>query len=130
MKRWILGILVVAGWLSQAAFTQDDGKGQESARLKTLKMALSGADRLEVERLTYSNEKPKAFGISGKEKIFGLLQLLDFDDEESGFHCMCDGDHRISLFREGKKIGMLSHHHGRSLRWYDEKWGDNRDSSG
>ena len=64
----------------------------------------------------------KPFVISDAAKIADLVSKLDFDDKESGFHCMCLGDSTVTFFKGRKKLAELSHHHGRSLRWNNGKW--------
>lgn len=93
----------------------------ESPRAIALKSAFKNCDRLVV--VSNTPRKPGVpFEIKGSDQIAELLELLDFDDAESGFHCMCDGDHQITLYRGAQKVGSMSHHHGRSLRWNDERW--------
>ncbi len=93
-------------------------------RKDALLAALKGADRIEVRSsgLDRQDDPKKPFTCTDAAKIAELISSLDFDDDKSGFHCMCFGDAIIIFFKGRKKLALLSHHHGRSLRWYDGTW--------
>lgn len=94
----------------------------------------SDADRLIIEPLAFglefndaSFDPSRAFEINGKEKVKEFLEIVEIDALQSGFHCMCEGDHRIRVFRGPELLLTLGHHHGTALRWHEGKWwGDAR----
>lgn len=89
-----------------------------------LRTALSGADTVVVARGKSADRSVTwaEFRFVGQAKIAELVAQLDFDDAESGFHCMCAGDAQIT-FRQGERVlAEISHHHGRSLRWASAAW--------
>lgn len=106
-------VMVTIAWFPRAG----------SERAETLRSALRGADRLTVSSVEHA-ESPQAVSISGAEKIAQLVEQLDFNDAESGFHCMCLGDTEIAFFQGDRQLGVLSHHHGKSLRWQGGKWAE------
>ena len=93
-------------------------------RAKLLQTELKGADRLELFEVMMGARKdaPPSFVVRGADKIAHFVEALDFDDTQNGFHCACRGDCQIVLYRGGKRIAALSHHHGHSLRWHGSKW--------
>lgn len=95
----------------------------ESDRAKVLREELVGADRLVVSDPEFGmpREAMKPFEFRGDVKIAELITELDFDDKNSGFHCMCDGDSWVAFYKGDKKVAVLSHHHGQSIRWHSAK---------
>lgn len=105
--------------LASSALALIAGERQDS-----LQAALKGSDRVVVRDVELGLEgDPKTpFEFSDAAEIAQLVASLEFDDEESGFHCMCFGDATITFFSGGKELAELSHHHGRSLRWIGGNW--------
>jgi hypothetical protein len=96
----------------------------ESNRAKVLREELAGADRLVVSDPEFGmpREATKPFEFHGGVKIAELITELDFDDKNSGFYCACRGDSWVTFYKGDKKIAVLSHHHGQSVRWHSDKW--------
>ena len=118
--------IVLTGGAADAPHQPADVRAA-SARAVALRSELKGCDRLKVvlDDLWQPNGpgQPKApTEIKGAEKLAGLLALLDFDDSKRGLSCACGGDHQITFYRGEKTIAVLSHHHGLSLRWNDDRW--------
>jgi hypothetical protein len=115
-KLRIAGIIVT---LASSVPGLSAGERQDS-----LQAALKGADRVTVIDVEPGRqaEPNKGFDFGEADKIAELVSSLDFDDDESGFRCMCLGDATVTFFRGGEKIAELSHHHGHSLRWNDGTW--------
>lgn len=93
-------------------------------RADSLRTVLKGADRVVVSEV-YPDPQSKSTPpctITGEAKIATLVSKLDFDDAESGFCCACAGDSEITFYRGKEKLAILSHHHGRRLRWHEGKW--------
>ena len=111
--------LLVVIMLAASALSLSAGERQES-----LRTALKGADRFTVGgvRLDKQDQQGKPFESRDVAKITGLISSLNFDDDESGFHCMCFGDAIVTFYRGDKKLAEISHHHGRSLRWNGGNW--------
>lgn len=115
--RHLAWLPLVFLWLTGEAVRAD------SERAAQLKSALKNADRVVVRaRHISSPAEMNAFVVDNRAAVAELVENLDFDDEQSGFHCMCDGDHVINFYAKGQLVGTLSHHHGRSLRWYGGAW--------
>lgn len=58
--------------------------------------------------------------ISQTEDIQRLNMLLNIDEQNTGFHCMCSGTYAIELY-SGKEISAtIGFHHGVSIRYH--KW--------
>jgi hypothetical protein len=93
-------------------------------RKRSLDAVLKGADRVQSlpNDFVPAGNPAVPFELNDAVKIAELIDRLDFDDTESGFHCMCLGDTTVTFFKGDKKLAVLSHHHGRSLRWNSGKW--------
>jgi hypothetical protein len=86
---------------------------------------VSGADRIEItptDFLVGPKGDRTPYHIQGADKVRALLDAINIDAAESGFHCMCDGDFEIRIFKGQKILATLSYHHGVSLRWHNGKW--------
>jgi len=84
--------------------------------------AIKEADKIEIKS-TYHKEQGKLLHtINGNNKVQEFINAADIIEEESGFHCMCDGD-ALLVFSEGStKLTTLSYHHNQSLRWHGGSW--------
>ncbi len=92
-------------------------------RQELLRTALKGADRITVKEVEFDQQNTgKPFESRDIAKISDLISLLNFDDDESGFHCMCLGDAIVTFYKGDTKLAEIGHHHGRSLRWHDGNW--------
>lgn len=101
---------------NQQTVNKHENPGQRACILQS---RLAGCDRLVVSDV-YSapgEQAPPPFEITGEEVITGLLNNLEFDDLNSGFHCMCSGDSRVWFYKGTNLLVKISHHHGSSLRW-------------
>lgn len=107
-----LSLMVCYSYKSKTPETEEPG-----TRAKLLKAALAGSDRVRVSEV-YKSANP--FSIHGKDSIAPLIDRLEFNDLNSGFHCMCIGDYRITFFKGTNILASVSYHHGKSLRW--EGW--------
>lgn len=88
---------------------------------QALKAALADVTRLRVRThgtccRTESREKT-LFEEKDAAAIRKLVEILEIDEDNSGFHCMCCGDPTLEFYKDGKLVAMLGFHHGRSLRW-------------
>lgn len=118
-RQVIQRLLIVVATLATSALSLSAGERQQS-----LQVALKGADRVTVADVEFGiqEERTKPFEFNKPAIIADLISALDFDDDESGFHCMCLGDATVTFFRGDTKLAELSHHHGRSLRWNGGNW--------
>jgi hypothetical protein len=88
-----------------------------------LKTAAAHADRIVVHDTGFHGGKRKPdCEIRGTDRIQDLFALIDIDAANSGFHCMCDGNYWIHVYRGDEEVLTLGYHHGRSLRWHRGAW--------
>lgn len=52
--------------------------------------------------------------------IEAFARLLEIDEPEQDFFCLCSGDYAIELFINNKRTATIGLHHGTSIRYY--KW--------
>ncbi|MBN2704703.1 MAG: leucine-rich repeat domain-containing protein, partial [Pontiellaceae bacterium] len=92
----------------------------------TLQAALKDADRFLVRTLWYSSSEEVhdevLFETSEPGEIAEFVSLISVDPEESGFHCMCNGDPFLEFYKGDQLCVSLSFHHGVSFRWKDGAW--------
>src|SRR5262249_27654696 len=89
----------------------------------SLREAAAGADRVVVrDRNFHGKGALPDVEVSGSEKVRELLDLIEIDARNSGFHCMCDGEYWIHLYRGEQEVLSLGYHHARSLRWHRGRW--------
>jgi DNA-binding beta-propeller fold protein YncE len=88
-----------------------------------LRAMAADADRLVVQDMNFHGEgqQPDCV-IRGADKVRELFELIDIDPPNSGFHCMCDGEYWIYVYKGAQHVGTLGYHHGRSLRWHRGEW--------
>lgn len=100
------------------------GQAQAGTRGEALRAALAGADRVVVDKGSSpdGSQSFEEFHFIGQARIAELVAQLEFDDAESGFHCMCSGDADVTFLQGGRPLARISHHHGRSLRWNGGPW--------
>jgi hypothetical protein len=89
------------------------------SRAKNLRMRLEGCNRLVVSEVyTAPDEAPiPPYTCTNQQAIAELVANLEFDDRNSGFHCMCSGDSLVTFYKGSNILATVSHHHGKSLRW-------------
>lgn len=58
--------------------------------------------------------------ISQGDKIQKLNQLLEIDEKNTGFYCMCLGTYAIELYNDTQINATIGFHHGASIRYH--KW--------
>jgi hypothetical protein len=57
-----------------------------------------------------------------RQQVQSFLATLDFDDRNSGHHCMCCGSATVELYRAGGVVASFGMHHGLSVRWSGGPW--------
>ena len=50
------------------------------------------------------------------------LAIVEHENEDSFFHCMCMGDETLELYNGSDLIATISLHHGESIRWDEWDW--------
>jgi hypothetical protein len=93
----------------------------------TLQTALKDADRFLVRTLWYSSSSDDVndevlFETSEPGEIAEFVSMISIDSEESGFHCMCNGDPFFEFYKGDQLYVSLSFHHGLSFRWKNGAW--------
>lgn len=58
--------------------------------------------------------------ISQADKIQKLNELLEIDEKNTGFYCMCSGTYAIELYNNAQINATIGFHHGVSIRYH--KW--------
>lgn len=58
--------------------------------------------------------------IKQADKVHTLHQLMEIDENSTGFYCMCLGSYAIELFKSGSLSATIGFHHGVSIRY--NKW--------
>jgi hypothetical protein len=84
--------------------------------------AIREADKIEIRPTSPEGQGKVLHTISGNHKIQEFINAVDIIEEESGFHCMCDGDALLVFMKESRELATLSYHHNRSLRWHGGSW--------
>lgn len=115
----VLLIVIIILSLRLCLGTKSTGRSEESgSRAQVLQCTLAGSDRVVTTAHKNSEDNStRTTTINDRESISNLIINLEFDDLNSGFHCMCGGDSSITFFKGTNKLARISHHHGRSLRW-------------
>jgi tricorn protease-like protein len=122
LLRFVLpvGVLLTVGVVGFYALRSP---GPTSDWTRSLRKAASGADRLVVHDMDFFGKGPQPdCEIRGAGKVREMLDSIDIDASGSGFHCMCDGQYWIHLYKGDREILTLGYHHGRSLRWHKGSW--------
>jgi hypothetical protein len=115
-----LGLLVVRPYLARH-FVPWIGTSEDWTA--PLKAAAADGDRIVVHDTGFSGGKRKPdYELRGVDKVQELVGLISIDAANSGFHCMCDGNYWIHVYKGKEEILILGYHHGRSLRWQDGTW--------
>jgi hypothetical protein len=116
----IFGLFVVRPYLARH-FVPWIGNSKDWS--DPLSAAAANADRIVVRDVGFHEGKLQPdCEIRGSEKIQELLGLIDIDAANSGFHCMCDGNYWIHVYKGNEEVLILGYHHGRSLRWHGGTW--------
>src|SRR5689334_15635487 len=65
-----------------------------------LRAAAAGADRVVVRDQDFFGKGAQPDReVRGADKVRELFALIDVDASRSGFHCMCDGEYGIHVFK-------------------------------
>lgn len=123
----LIATVIVTGLLifpRYGASTDQPPPVHAGTRAEQLQAVLKGANRIEVRPIDFDHDGEPAdtVVISDAQAIAGFVSRLDFNDEDSGFHCMCYGDTSVKFFQGDSLLATLSHHHGHSVRWDDGPW--------
>jgi WD40 repeat protein len=119
----LLGVLGMAASFLGRSIGGDDKQARDSDWTRSLRGAAVDADRLIVQDLDFHGKgRQPDCEIKGADKIRELFALIDIDVAGSGFHCRCDGEYWIRVFKGDKEVLILGYHHGRSLRWQRGDW--------
>jgi len=88
--------------------------------------ALQGATRFRVRSGGTCHRQPDQektlLDLRDQKQIAEVVQGIQINPNDSGFHCMCCGNPTLEFYRDETLIASLGFHHGRSLRWPDGKW--------
>ena len=127
MRRILLWFVLPVGVLATLGLLCAHGvqpAEKNSEWTESLRAAAAGADRLVVQDMDWQGKGCTTnYEIRGaRELLRGLLDLVEIDAAGSGFHCMCDGQYWIHVYRADREVATIGYHHGRSLRWHDGKW--------
>jgi hypothetical protein len=60
--------------------------------------------------------------IEDRERVASLVEILEFDESESGMSCFCCGNPTLEFYKGDALLLSLGYHHSRSLRWVDGQW--------
>ncbi len=62
-------------------------------------------------------ENEVALTLDQQEDIIRFSGLLNIDESQTGFHCMCLGNYAIELHSKGAITATIGFHHGQSIRY-------------
>lgn len=110
-----LSLIVCNSYKSKAPVTKEPGP-----RAQLLRSALAGCNRVNVSMCRSDDDSPTTIIIPGRDSLDSLIEHLEFDDLNSGFHCMCSGKYGIIFYQGTNRLASVTYHHGKSLRW--EGW--------
>jgi WD40 repeat protein len=120
---WFVLPVTILGTLGLLCASNFVAAHQNSSWTTPLRAAAADADRLVVHDMDFFGKGPQPdCEIRGVEKVKEMLDLINIDASGSGFHCNCDGEYWIHLYKGDRAILTLGYHHGRSLRWHEGKW--------
>ena len=72
-----------------------------------LNQTVAEPDRLVVRTPAVAGAKPETVAeLRGATPIREMFALVDVDAAESGFHCMCDGDSWIHVYRGDREVAI------------------------
>ncbi len=86
-----------------------------------LRNLFAGADHIIIKpaRLSefYEDPNPVLFEITQPDVIKQFATLIEIDETQVGFHCMCTGTYDIELYANGQQQAIISYHHEVSIRY-------------
>jgi hypothetical protein len=124
MRKTLLSFVAIAVLASTVLLVicGQSGERHQTGWTGPLKQAVKGADRLVVRKPGAGPRAESEGEIRGAKQVAEMFALIEIDSQESGFHCMCDGDYWIHVFRGDREVAVIGYHHGRSLRWIRGAW--------
>jgi len=76
---------------------------------------ISGANRLIVREEPYETSKV-LFESTDQHDLEELGESIQISPPSEWFHCMCDGTPAVFLYRDTEMVGVITNHHGQSIR--------------
>jgi hypothetical protein len=77
---------------------------------------IESADRVVVKE-SPTLESRTLFDSHNKKDLIALRQSLVIEKPKVGFYCMCRGTPAIFLYKGDKLLGLITNHHGTSIRY-------------
>lgn len=116
LATWFLPTVLVVGTVAGAAPAPEHRPVVPGA----LREKIRTCDRLQVLE-SLMNDAKVLVEITSRADIEALAEAsrVKQPTPEEEFHCMCIGTPAIRLFRKGRQVGWITHHHGVSLRCPD-----------
>lgn len=65
--------------------------------------------RIEEEKTLFEEKNPAA--------IAAFVKLIDIDESEGMFYCMCCGEPSFEFYKDNQLVTTVGYHHGTSMRW-------------
>lgn len=91
---------------------------------QSLRQAFSDARKIIVKDDGVSNGQAMSdeilLTVSDAARIAEFLRLLQIDEAQIGFHCMCLGTYALEIYDQNEILATIGMHHGQSIRW--ESW--------
>lgn len=88
---------------------------EKPVKPKQLYQLIEGADRLIVKDSPLQDAKV-LFESTDRKDLDALKRSLVIEKPKEWFYCMCIGTPAIYLYRGDKELGLLTNHHGISVR--------------
>ena len=123
-KKLIALLVIVASAVLVYCVLPGQSREREAAKwTDPLNQTVAGADRLVVRKPPVAGAKTESVAkLHGVKQIREMFASIEVDAKGSGFHCMCDGDYWIHVYRGDREVAVLGYHHGQSLRWIRGSW--------
>jgi hypothetical protein len=120
-----LAAVIAAGYLPAVSIAYQDVAATTETNEWESKLQKAFRDA-EIDQLIIripSQKKDPLLDIKvSAEEVASLVSAIRIDAEQSGFHCMCDGDYHFLFMKAGKEVASIGYHHSRSLRWHGGGW--------
>src|SRR5688572_25554465 len=65
----------------------------------------------------YENPNPVLFEITQPDLIKQFATLIEIDESQIGFHCMCSGTYNMELYTNNQLQATINYHHEVSIRY-------------
>jgi len=89
-----------------------------------LKQLFADMDSIVIKEGGVYNDKAMSdkvvLTLTKQDKVKRFSELLEIDELNTGFYCMCLGTYAIELYTNGKLKATVGFHHGVSIRY--DKW--------